>query len=100
MVYVLAVVLGLIVAFQCLASEVVGRNIFYLKMGRQPNAGATVLPAILFFPLVAVCIAALLNALVPQYAIWVLSGLFAVFSIYWSISFWILIADFSRMNKS
>ncbi len=99
MLYLLAIVFSLIVSVQGFASEITAGNISHLKNGRTPNAGAAIFPTIPVLPLFAVGAAWMLQSLIPHYAIWILIGLFLIFSAFWAFSFMKLKAEFDRIKK-
>ncbi|MGD0539714.1 MAG: hypothetical protein ABSC03_18955 [Verrucomicrobiota bacterium] len=99
MLYLLAIIFSLVVCGQSFASEITADNITHLKNGRLPNAGAAIFPAIPFFQLLAIGAAWLLQTFIPHYAVWILVGLFLIFSAFWAFSFTKLRAEFSRIQK-
>ena len=96
MIYWLAILFSLIASFQSFASEITASNITHLKNGRQPNAGAAIFPTIPVFQILAVGAAWLLGRFVEPYAIWILCGGFAVFTIFWIFSFVRMKAELKR----
>jgi hypothetical protein len=100
MIYIIAVLISLIVTGQSLTSEILAGNIRHLKNGRQPNAGATLFPAIPFFQFLVVGLAWLLQTFIPQYSILVLIGFFLVFFGIWLLDFYKLKADFMKRLDS
>jgi hypothetical protein len=96
MTYLLALIFSLIVSIQAFASEITAGNIRHVKNGRQPNAGAAIFPAIPVLQLLALGIAYLFEAFVPRYAVWILTGLFLLSSLFWAFSFVSLRAEFRR----
>jgi hypothetical protein len=98
MIYLLTIFLSLVVSAQCFASEVTAGNITHLKNGRQPDAGAAIFPAIPVCQLLAIGVA-LIQALVPRYAVWIIASLFLVFSLFWVFSFLRLRAEFRSLKS-
>jgi hypothetical protein len=61
MLYIALVALSLVSCGISFAYEIVSGNITHIKCGREPNAGAAILPAILLVPALYVLIAWRLN---------------------------------------
>src|SRR5438552_950238 len=99
MLYLLATIFSLVVSGQSFASEITAGNITRLKNGRPTNTGAAVFPTIPIFPLLAIGAAWLLRIFIPQFAVWILVGLFLILSIFWALSFWKLRVEFHRIQK-
>jgi hypothetical protein len=99
MLYLLAIIFSLVASVQSFASEIMAGNITHLKNGRQPNAGAAIFPTIPVIPLLAIGAAWLLQTFIPHYAVWILVGLFVIFSAFWAFSFAKLRAEFDRIKK-
>lgn len=51
MIYIFAIILGLVSSILLMACEVSRGNITHLKNGREPNAGAAIFPTIIIVPL-------------------------------------------------
>lgn len=100
MIYLLAIFLSVVVSAQCFAAEVTSGNITHLKNGRQPNAGASIFPTIPVFQLLAAGGAWLLQTFISTCAIWILLGLFLLFSAFWFFSFLRLRAELQRSLTS
>jgi hypothetical protein len=98
MIYFLAIILSLVAALMSFASEITAGNIGHLENGREPNAGAAILPTIPFLPLLAVGFASLLRVFIPERATSILFGVFLLFVFLWSISFVRLRFRFRRLN--
>jgi thiol:disulfide interchange protein len=99
MLYLLAIFFSLVVSGQSFASGITAGNITHVKNGRLPKAGAAIFPTIPIFPLLAIGAAWLLQAFIPQYAVWILVGSFLIFSVFWAFSFTKLKAEFDRIKK-
>lgn len=95
MIYILAVLFGLITCVQSFLSEVTTGNINHLRNGRKPNARAALFPVFPFLPLLFVGAAWVTQAL-TQYAIWIFIGFFLILSTVWAIGFTKLTAQFKR----
>jgi hypothetical protein len=98
MIYFLAIILSLVAALMSFASEITAGNICHLENGREPNAGAAMLPTIPLLPLFAIGFAWLLRAVIPERATSILLGAFLLFVCLWSISFVRLRIRFRRLS--
>ena len=83
MIYVLAVLYGLILCVLGTLSEVTESNIRYMKAGRKPDAGAVLFPLIFVLPLMLAGVAWLLEVVIPAYAIRVFAGAFLILLVCW-----------------
>jgi hypothetical protein len=100
MIYIIAVILGLLECVKGFLSEVTKGNIIHLKNGRRPNAGAALFPSIPFVPFFYVVIAWALRVAVHGYAVWILIGLFLIQSLFWVFSFRKLSAELRRIEDA
>ena len=99
MLYFLAIIFSLVASGQSFASEITAGNITHLKNGRLPNAGAAIFPTIPIFQLLGIGAARLLQKFNSQYAVWILVGLFLIFSVFWALSFRKLRAEFNQIKN-
>lgn len=100
MIYMIAVILGLVACVQSFLSEITTGNITHLKNGRPPNAGAALFPLIPFVPLLFVSAAWILRTFASEYAVWILVGAFLTLSLFWAFSFAKLRAERHRIEAA
>jgi len=99
MIYLIAVILGLVACVQSWAGETTEQNLIHVRNGRPPNAGFLLVPAIPIYPMLAIGVAWVLDWLTPQFAIWILVGGFLLITLGWAIAYVKLKADLSRANS-
>jgi len=100
MIYLIAILWGLLACVQGYAVEVVKGNISHLKNGREPNAGACLFPALPAVPLMSVFIAWLIELFIPTYSIEIFLIGLSVMSIILLISFISARLEYLRLIKT
>jgi accessory gene regulator protein AgrB len=85
--FIIALLVSLVFCVLSFASEVTSGNIVHLKNGREPNAGAAIIPTIVIVPLMFLIVTWIGFKLIPEYAAWILWALFGVFMFSWTKAF-------------
>lgn len=85
--YLVALLVSLVFCVLSFASEVTSGNIGHLRNGREPNAGAAIIPTIIVVPLMFLLATWIGFKLIPEYAAWILWALFGVFVFSWTKAF-------------
>ena len=82
-----------------LASEALRGNITHLKNGREPNAGACILPTIPCVPLFFCLIAWGLDRFFEQHAILIMISVFAALYTLWTVGYMKLKSEFETLSE-
>lgn len=98
MIYIIAIILGLVACIQGYASEIVNGNISHLKNGRKPNAGACIFPTFPATPLTTVLIAWLLDTFIPDHALKILIMTLASLSLLSLVAYIRARKEYSRLS--
>ena len=71
-----------------------------MKNGRVPNAGVALFPLIPTVQLLTVGGTWLLEIFVPQFAVWILIGLFLIITVAWAFSFAVLSMEYEKLSDA
>ena len=85
--YIIALLVSLVFCVLSFVSEVTSGNIVHLRNGREPNAGAAIIPTIVVIPLIFLIATWIGFKFIPEYAPWILWALSGVFMFSWTKAF-------------
>jgi hypothetical protein len=80
-------------------SEITAGNITHIKNGRNPDAGASLFPAIPTIQIIAVLFAWSLNKVHENLGLYTILGLFLVFCLLWIPSFLKLKGELNKLKQ-
>lgn len=85
--YALIIFISLVACVMGLISEITACNITHIKNGRKPEAGASIFPTVPIIPILTLLLAWGLNRGRPSLGFHAVLILFAVFCVFWTISY-------------